>query len=153
MLDFCIFTPEFRKTNDKTQQILLQNTTANLLQNASGFFITKSDSYCKLRQIFYEMRQLLQKAKFITNCDSAIINPKSIYKKCHSREQKTAFNWRSSCLSCNLMKKLRCDLATCNIHNSIQIQVSLPSHSIFFLYIPVRKPLQNRQIVEEQLDM
>lgn len=97
-------TSEFWKTKDKMQQVLLQHATAILLQNASGFFITKSDSYFKFRQIYYEMRQLLQKAKFISNCDSAIINPKSIYEKCHSREQITAFNWRSLCLSCSLMK-------------------------------------------------
>ena len=35
-----------------------------------SFFITKCGSYCKLRQFHYKMRQLLQNATFVTNCDS-----------------------------------------------------------------------------------
>ena len=33
-------------------------------------FITKYDSYNKLRRFYYKMPQLLQNATFITNCDS-----------------------------------------------------------------------------------
>ena len=50
---------------------LLQNTTdiiikcdKSLLQNVSGFLL-------QMRQFYYKMRQLLQNAMFITNCDSA----------------------------------------------------------------------------------
>ena len=52
----------------KRRQILLQNTTAILLQNASGFFnnfIIKCDSYYKYDDfitkgnIYYKMRRLL----------------------------------------------------------------------------------------------
>ena len=48
----------------KMRQILLQNATAILLQNASGSLLQI------LRQFYYKMRQSLQNATFITNCDS-----------------------------------------------------------------------------------
>ena len=49
----------------KMQQILSQNAIAVLLQNAT-------EVYYKMLQIFlYKMRQLLQNATFITNCNSA----------------------------------------------------------------------------------
>ena len=47
----------------KMQQKLLKNATAILLQNATKFY--------------YKMRQLPQKAIFITNCDSTLDNYKS----------------------------------------------------------------------------
>ena len=51
----------------KMRQILLQNATANLLQNAT-------EVYYKMRQVFYhEMQVLLQNATFITYCDSTIL--------------------------------------------------------------------------------
>ena len=49
-----------------------------------GDFITKCDSYCKIRRllqnatditkcdVYYKMRQFLQNAAFIANCDSAV---------------------------------------------------------------------------------
>ena len=48
------------------RQMLLQNVTAILLQNASGF-------YYKMQQLYYKMRQLLENATFSTNCDSTDI--------------------------------------------------------------------------------
>ena len=68
--------------------MLLQNATAISLQNATKvyykmrqFFVTKydsfitnSDSYYKLQQLSYKMRQFLENATFITNCDSAAVN-------------------------------------------------------------------------------
>ena len=47
----------------KIRQILLQNATVILLQNAT-------EVYYKMRQFYYKMRQLLQITTFITNCDS-----------------------------------------------------------------------------------
>ena len=73
----------------KMQQRSLQDATAILLQNATEVyykmrqvfyykmrqkFITKCDSYYKLRLFYYEMRQLLQNATFITDCDSTMSN-------------------------------------------------------------------------------
>ena len=59
----------------KMRQILLQNETIVLLQNVSDcfpqnatVFITNSDSYYKMRQIYYERQRLLQNALFITKC-------------------------------------------------------------------------------------
>ena len=53
------------------RQILLQSATATLLQNATKVYynhiISKCDSYYKLRQFYYKMRQLLQNATFIAN--------------------------------------------------------------------------------------
>ena len=68
----------------KKRQILLQYSTTTLLQNTTEVyykmcqdfyykcdsFITKCDSCYKLRQFHNKMRQLLQNATFITNCDS-----------------------------------------------------------------------------------
>ena len=67
------------------RQLLLQNATAILLQNATevyykirqffitkcNSFITKYDSYYKMRRFYYKIRQVLQNATFITNCESA----------------------------------------------------------------------------------
>ena len=52
----------------KMRQMLLQNATATLLQNATeGFY--------KMRHVYYyRMRRLLQNAMFITNCDSTMSN-------------------------------------------------------------------------------
>ena len=63
----------------KMRQILLQNTTAIFLQNTTEVyyktdsFITKYDSYYELQRFYYKMRQLLQNAMFITNCDNTYI--------------------------------------------------------------------------------
>ena len=65
---------------------LLQNAIASLLQNATEvcykmrqFFITKYDtfitkcgSYYKRQQFYYKLRQLLQNATLVTNCDSTV---------------------------------------------------------------------------------
>ena len=51
---------------------LLQIATAFLLQSATRF-ITNYDRYYKVRWIYYKLRQVLQSAMIITNCDSTII--------------------------------------------------------------------------------
>ena len=48
---------------------LLQIGTAFLLQSAT-WFITNCDKYYKVRWIYYKLRQVLQSAMIITNCDS-----------------------------------------------------------------------------------
>ena len=48
--------------------------TAFLLQSATRF-ITNCDRYYKVRWIYYKLRQVLQSAMIITNCDST--NPPS----------------------------------------------------------------------------
>ena len=63
---------------NKTRQILLQNVTAILLQNAiEVYYKVRQMFYYKMRQFYYKIRQLLrnatillQNATFITNCDS-----------------------------------------------------------------------------------
>ena len=51
----------------KMRQILLPNTTATLLQNAT-------EGYYKMSQVFYyKMRQLPQNVMFILKCDSTFI--------------------------------------------------------------------------------
>ena len=60
------------------RQILLQNVTAILLQNATEvygkmrqvFYYEMRQFYYKMRQFDNKMRQLLQNSTFITNCDS-----------------------------------------------------------------------------------
>ena len=62
------------------RQIFLQNATAILLRNATKkllqtskwvwFLITKCNSYYKLGQFYYKIRQLLQNVTFITNWES-----------------------------------------------------------------------------------
>ena len=59
------------------QLSLLQIATAFLLQIATAFllqigtrFITSCDRYYKVRWIYYKLRQVLQSAMIITNCDS-----------------------------------------------------------------------------------
>ena len=52
---------------------LLQITTAFLLQSATRF-ITNCDSYCKVRWIYFKLRQVLQSAMIITNCDSTNVH-------------------------------------------------------------------------------
>ena len=52
---------------------LLQNATAILLQNATKvYYKMRQVFYYKMRQFYYKMRQLLQNATFITNCDSTV---------------------------------------------------------------------------------
>ena len=53
----------------KCDGLLLQITTAFLLQSATRF-ITNCDRYYKVRWIYYKLRQVLQSAMIITNCDS-----------------------------------------------------------------------------------
>ena len=36
-------------------------------------FITKYDNYYKMQRFYYKIRQLLQNATFITNCDSTVM--------------------------------------------------------------------------------
>ena len=50
---------------------LLQIATAFLLQSATRF-ITNCDRYCKVQWIYYKLRQVLQNAMIITNCDSTM---------------------------------------------------------------------------------
>ena len=58
----------------KCDGLLLQIATAFLLQSATRF-ITNCDRYYKVRCIYYKLRQLLQSAMIITNCDSTWVNP------------------------------------------------------------------------------
>ena len=53
----------------KCDGLLLQIATAFLLQSATRF-ITNCDRYYKVRWIYYKLRQVLQSAMIITNCDS-----------------------------------------------------------------------------------
>ena len=74
-------------------QILLQNATAILLQNATKI-------YYKMRQFYYKMRQLLQNASdllknvtFITNC-VGIATSKTVidmYSPCPRSEAKSTW--------------------------------------------------------------
>ena len=57
------------------RKILLQNPTAILLQNATGYCKIRQGFYYKMWQLYYKMQQLLQNATFITICDST--NPKN----------------------------------------------------------------------------
>ena len=82
----------------KMRQILLQNATAILLQNATEVyykmhqvfitkcdsFITKCDSYYKYRRFYYKIWQLLQNATFTTNCDSTKIVSKFCKRTCYT---------------------------------------------------------------------
>ena len=51
---------------------LLQIATAFLLQSATRF-ITNCNRYYKVRWIDYKLRQVLQNAMIITNCDSTTV--------------------------------------------------------------------------------
>ena len=53
----------------KCDGLLLQIVTAFLLQSATRF-ITNSDRCYKVRWIYYKLRQVLESAIIITNCDS-----------------------------------------------------------------------------------
>ena len=53
----------------KCDGLLLQIATPFLLQSTTRF-ITNCDRYYKVRWIYYKLRQVLQSAKIITNCDS-----------------------------------------------------------------------------------
>ena len=51
---------------------LLQNATAILLQNAAEvYYKIRHVYYYKIRQFYYKMRQLLQNATFVTNCNNS----------------------------------------------------------------------------------
>ena len=41
-----------------------------VITNCDTFFITNCDRYYKVRWIYYKLRQVLQSAMIITNCDS-----------------------------------------------------------------------------------
>ena len=58
-----------QKIITKCDGLLLQIATAFLLQSATRF-ITNRDRYYKVRWIYYKLRQVLQSAMIITNCDS-----------------------------------------------------------------------------------
>ena len=67
---------------------LLQIATAFLLQSATRF-ITNCDRYYEVRWIYYKLREVLQSAMIITNCDSTI--------KCSVFSQRVAwliFTWK-----------------------------------------------------------
>ena len=53
----------------KCDGLLLQIATAFLLQSATRF-ITNCDRYYKMQWIYYKLRQVLQSAMIITNCNS-----------------------------------------------------------------------------------
>ena len=53
----------------KCHGLLLQIATAFLLQSATRF-VTNCDRYYKVRWIYFKLRQVLQSAMIITNCDS-----------------------------------------------------------------------------------
>ena len=58
----------------KMRQMLLQNATAILLQNATKvYYKMRQVFYYKMRRFYYKMRQLLQNAAFMTNCDSTLL--------------------------------------------------------------------------------
>ena len=73
---------------------LLQIETAYLLQSATRF-ITNCDRYYKVRWIYYKLRQVLQSAMIITNCDST--NAATIYAlgTRGNHRLKNAFDMRS----------------------------------------------------------
>ena len=68
------------------RQLFYYKMQQKFITKCVRFFITKCDSFIlkcdinyKMRRFYYEMRQLLQNATFITNCDSTDIkgeNPK-----------------------------------------------------------------------------
>ena len=65
----------------KMRQILLQDATAILLQNATEiYYKMRQDLHYKMRQFHYKMRQLLQIATFITNCDSTSCLDKVVWE-------------------------------------------------------------------------
>ena len=53
--------------------------------NCDGFFITNCDRYYNVRWIYYKLRQLLQSAMIITNCDSNICLNHARYLKSPDR--------------------------------------------------------------------
>ena len=57
----------------KRDGLLLQIATAFLLQSSTRF-ITNCDRYYKVRWIYYKLRQVLQSAIIITNCDSTDVS-------------------------------------------------------------------------------
>ena len=58
---------------------LLQNTT-DVITKCDSYFITKWDSYYKMGQFYNKMRQILQSAIFIKNCNST-----TTYLTCYSK--------------------------------------------------------------------
>ena len=60
----------------KCDGLLLQIATPFLLQSATRF-ITNCDRYYKVRWIYYKLRQVLQSAMIITNCDSTAASGES----------------------------------------------------------------------------
>ena len=70
----CCVEPVIRSKKEslKCDGQLLQIATAFLWQSTTRF-ITNCDRYYKVRWIYYKLRQVLQSAIIITNCDSAVI--------------------------------------------------------------------------------
>ena len=62
----------------KCDGLLLQIATPFLLQSAT-WYITNCDRYYKVRWIYYRLRQVLQSAMIITNCDST--HASNIFKR------------------------------------------------------------------------
>ena len=60
---------------------LLQIATAFLLQSAIRF-ITNCDRYYKVQWIYYKLRQVLQSAMIITNCDITHVSSGGQESKC-----------------------------------------------------------------------
>ena len=62
------------------RQILLQNVVAILLQNATGVYDKMRQVFhYKMRQFYYKMRQLLQNATVITNCENTVFVVKYLF--------------------------------------------------------------------------
>ena len=65
----------------KMQQILLQNTTANLLQNATEVYYKKRQVfYYKMGQFYYKMQQLLQIVTIVLQ-NTTVITKWDVYYK------------------------------------------------------------------------
>ena len=65
----------------KMQQILLQNTTASLLQNATEVYYKKRQVfYYKMGQFYYKMQQLLQIVTIVLQ-NTTVITKWDVYYK------------------------------------------------------------------------
>ena len=65
---------------------LLQIATAFLLQSATRF-ITNCDRYYKVRWIYYKLRQVLQSAMVIANCDSTCTGTLSVFTRAFGQKE------------------------------------------------------------------
>ena len=81
----------------KYDGLLLQIATDFLLQSAT-WFITNCDRYYKVRWIYYKLRQVLQSAMIVTNCDSTdVANSVQLRLSIPSR-----ITVNISCISCDV---------------------------------------------------